>query len=167
MPLLITQEHYSHGHMFIQPGDKDNHHIPTMHANIDPDASMEDFGVAPYYWADYTGNAYVNRLDRSPLDVDTVKAFSDFCQHHLSPYFCWTSVASNSKPGKTQEFKEQVLDQITPQNWAIYLQDWKKYKQQGITNDKDVNGRVDGKVSMGFDAETGGRLCRHLLCTHT
>lgn len=107
------------------------------------------------------------RPDRKSIKAEAIEAFVDFCQWHVTQYFqLITEREDEVSPARLKELQDLAITQCTPEKWATYFQDWKKFKQQGIKDDKEVNTRVDGKVSMAFDRQTADRLFAHLSNTH-
>lgn len=123
-------------------------------------------------YQDGVGTQLVASAAIEHLSADTVEAFGNFCQWHLTPYFEKYSEeggdavapAGRAKPSK------QDLSEITSTNWARYLAQWKAEKKDAAA--AAANGtRVYtlAKASSGFErmgvTEDDSDRLTSILCT--
>lgn len=75
----------------------------------------------------------IARSDMQPLDCETVEALIDFCRYHLMAYAekCEKSIelemnpdVSSIEPSRVLPHRQKVLDQIEPDNFSEYAQQW-------------------------------------------
>ncbi|KAK4541840.1 hypothetical protein LTR36_007372 [Oleoguttula mirabilis] len=137
----------------IQTGYATNIPATLMHKNISskaPPAELiwdipDDFGVAAACWQSGVGGVLVVRQNRQPLKPHVVEALCSFIANELGPLF--QCLWSDELYEGTSVTREQLLAQITPRKWEMYLQAWKDEKsipdEESEDEDSDSDSEVD------------------------
>lgn len=145
-----------------------NEKATFMTMACDPKAARSEGGGDPFGWAPLhwlggeVPNVLIVRLDRKPLEPDTVEAFGDFCQFHLAEYMQWQMEAREADGADEAAIKQTVMEQMTPVNWAKYFSQWQKKKSGSVV---DLVEGMESKV-VGLDEESGEKLVNRLLGIH-
>ncbi|KAK5118688.1 hypothetical protein LTR85_007894 [Meristemomyces frigidus] len=134
-----------------------NHQAALMHRNIDRSAAPADLqfdipgqcGIPHEYWLSGAGDVLVVRADRQPLKLYVVEALCSYIGKELGPLF------QCLRAGEYYEglpvTREQVLAQITPRKWEMYLQEWedKNAIQDDESDEEDSDSDGEGDSFRG------------------
>lgn len=139
---------------FALPTDQ---HITFMHVNYDPNASnvlsknSAPFGFAPMLFQNDVGTQLVASTTKNPFSTETVEAFGDFCQWHLTPYFEQYCEKARDAAAPVSGTKK-VLDQITNTNWTKYVSQWKaERKDAAASSARGTRAYTLAKASSGLE----------------
>lgn len=151
-----------------------NQHITFMHVSCDPTSSWEKdraaFGLAPLHWQNDVGTQLVVSGHMKHLRAQTVEAFGDFCQWHLTSYFQWCGENAFGDRRKIDEVRKRVLAEITKLKWTEYLSQWKVEKiDQTVAKVRGEDPYTLEKASsglerMGVSSNDSDRVCS-ILCS--
>ena len=126
---------------FKQVGDADNQMVTFMNLCCDPNddggpssrtPGSLGWGWAPKIWQRDVGNVLIVRVDRKPLDEETVEAFADFCMDKVQPLFEHSlEVASpGDPPEQRSRARQRVLAEITPSKWKEWILEVRRKKRE-------------------------------------
>lgn len=153
----------------------DNPQVTHMHVSCDPaakcdvqDPSRPSFGRPSLPFQHDAGTHLIASATREHLSTDVAKAFGDFCQWHLTPYFRMFEFCRDIKMlASRDEYGDWVLGQITEAKWTEYLAQWEAEKEaqkghpiQVFTPEKARS----GLERMGLTEEDSWRLT-YIICS--
>jgi hypothetical protein len=148
----------------------DNHPVVFMHLSCDPKADWDpqkgvsrSFGVARMPWKKNVGTQLIASATRKDLSVDTVEAFSDFCQWHLGPFFLRYG-ADCQDAAATVHPSARVMVEITNAKWTDHLSLWKAEKEEAAAANTprphayNPGNATSGLNRMGISKEDNDRI---------
>ena len=143
-----------------------------MHVSCDPKAELDaknpssaSFGWTPIVHDSEAGTRLVASAAREHISPDTVNAFGDFCQWHLTPFFQAYDDQGGNAGGAADGVmrSESVLGEITKSKWAQYLAQWKPEKEDVCDMLEHTLWKASsGLERMGLTQEDSWRI-RHVL----
>lgn len=161
---------------------------PAANEGDDSDIDAESFGYPHKLLLLDVGTHIVAKTSGEPLDCGIVEAMVDFYRFHLPPFFqrCAESEdfedeeddvdprledmveKSPSRPSRL-ELRQKVMDEITPQKWKTYLDQWKAEKADKIVKESrgeavyTVEKARSGVERMGLTEQDSQRLINILF----
>ena len=160
MPIKFTKCKTSLDH------DTSNHAVAVMQTCIDPNREFDIsnprnpdgyFGWPKTYWEEDIGTVLLTSVDDCALDMDTIEAFSSFCNHVVTLIDC-----TEERPDRLDKplSVEQVMSGITPQKWKSFLAKWKAdkaaaLKAQNKNSDGGIEEVIKGLAGVHVDGNHG------------
>lgn len=113
-----------------------------MFINIQEDS--DSFGFPPNSWnGDQVSDVILTRSDYRGLEIKTAAAFAAFCRYHVLPFV----ERALLKGSGTKKHVRRALEEITPEKWALYQEQWQKLQAKSA---EVTDTMVAGKPRMGL-----------------